>query len=166
MAERSSMVDTKSAAAAATSDKPMEGGWEVLPKVAGELEVRLSGRWTVATGAQSAAGLASSLPPGTRLISFDTRDLSAWDSVLIDFLCKLESLAEAKKIEVDRSGLPSGAVRLVALARAVPERRAPAAIRPGSGGSSGWERARSNSIGPPPIFSRFSAKRASPSADW
>src|SRR3954470_14350387 len=49
--------------------------------------------------------------------------MPAWDSVLIEFLCKFESLAEAKTIEVDRSGLPSGAVRLVALARAVPERR-------------------------------------------
>lgn len=117
------MFEPKSAAAAVTSDWPAEGGWEALPKAAGELEVRLFGRWTVATGARSAAGLAASLRPDTRLISFDARDLLAWDSVLIEFLGKLESLAEAKKIEVDRSGLPSGAVRLVALARAVPERR-------------------------------------------
>ena len=127
-----------------TSDWPAGGGWEALPKAAGELEVRLFGRWTVATGAQSAAGLAASLRPDTRLISFDARDLLAWDSVLIEFLCKLESLAEAKKIEVDRSGLPSGAVRLVALARAVPERqgRAPRS-GPDRAGRSGWGRARS-----------------------
>jgi phospholipid/cholesterol/gamma-HCH transport system permease protein len=122
LAARSSRIESKSAAAAVTSDWPAGGGWEALPKAAGELEVRLFGRWTVAAGAQPAAGLAASLRPDTRLISFDARDLPAWDSVLIGFLCKLESLAEAKKIEVDRSGLPSGAVRLVALARAVPER--------------------------------------------
>src|SRR3954453_20425734 len=123
LAARSSRIEPKSAAAAVTSDWPAGGGWEALPKAAGELEVRLFGRWTVASGAQSAAGLAASLRPDTRLISFDARDLPAWDSVLIEFLCKLESLAEAKKIEVDRSGMPSGAVRLVALARAVPGTR-------------------------------------------
>ena len=38
------------------------------------------------------------LRPDTRQVSFDTRDLLAWDSVLIDFLCKLEGLVEAEHI--------------------------------------------------------------------
>lgn len=114
------MFGTKSAAALG---RPAGGGWEALPAAAGELEVRLFGRWTVATGAQSAAGLALSLQPDTRLVSFDARELLAWDNVLIDFLRKLEGLAEAENIRVDRSGLPGGAVRLVRLARAVPERQ-------------------------------------------
>jgi len=113
----------KSADAVATPSRSTGGGWDALPAAAGDLEIRLFGRWTLAAGAQSVAGLDRLLPPDTRQISFDARDLLAWDSVLIEFLCKLEGWAEAEKIKVDRSGLPGGAVRLAALARAVPERQ-------------------------------------------
>ena len=60
------------------------------------------------------------MPPGFRSTP---RDLTAWDSVLIDFLNKLETLAGERGMAVDRSGLPGGVERLVALARAVPERQ-------------------------------------------
>ena len=50
------------------------------------------------------------------------RVISVWDNILIEFLAKLEAIAGERGVEVDRSALPGGVERLVALARAVPER--------------------------------------------
>jgi len=99
-------------------------GWEVNLLAAGELQVRLFGQWVLASGARSAAELSGRLgeTPRPTKISFDAREVGAWDNVLIDFLSKLETIAAERSIAVDLSGLPGGAQRLVALARAVPER--------------------------------------------
>jgi phospholipid/cholesterol/gamma-HCH transport system permease protein len=99
-------------------------GWEANSLAAGELSIRLFGEWTLASGARSSAELSRRLgeTPRPTKITFDARDLQAWDNVLIDFLSKLETIAGDSGIAVDRSGLPGGAQRLVALARAVPER--------------------------------------------
>ena len=72
------MVDTKSAAAAATSDKPMEGGWEVLPKVAGELEVPGFSNYLQPIDATHLIGLgeASSSFGGPQLSLFDVSDIA------------------------------------------------------------------------------------------
>ena len=117
------MFNTSPAGAAATLDRSTGAGWEVLPAGAGNLRVRLFGLWTLASGAHPVTGFDGLLRPDTRQISFEAHDLAAWDSVLVQFLCEIEGLAEAEKIAVDRSGLPGGAARLVALARAVPERQ-------------------------------------------
>jgi hypothetical protein len=101
------------------------GGWEASGWDGDELRVRLFGEWVLASGARSSAELSrrlSQIPSPTR-ISFDARELGAWDSVLINFLSKLEAQAGERGIAVDRSGLPGGVQRLVGLARAVPERQ-------------------------------------------
>jgi phospholipid/cholesterol/gamma-HCH transport system permease protein len=49
--------------------------------------------------------------------------LGAWDTSLLTFLGKVFTLCGQQHIEVDRSGLPSGVQRLLALAEAVPERK-------------------------------------------
>jgi len=77
----------------------------------------------VATGSHSVARIDRHIGPDTTKISFDVDGLSAWDSVLIDLLYKLERLADSRSIAVDRAGLPAGAARLIALTRAVPERQ-------------------------------------------
>jgi len=99
-------------------------GWEVNLLTAGELRVRLFGEWVLESGARSSAELSRRLgeTPRPTKISFDAREVGAWDNVLIDFLSKLETIAGERGIAVDRSGLPGGVQRLVALARAVPER--------------------------------------------
>src|SRR4051794_10447146 len=117
------MFNTSSAGATTTLDRSTGAGWEALPAGAGNLRVRLVGVWTLASGGHPVTGFDHFLRSDTRQISFDSRDLWGWDSVLVQFLCELEGLAEAEKIAVDRSGLPGGAARLVALARAVPERK-------------------------------------------
>src|SRR5271167_1390776 len=99
-------------------------GWEANLSTAGELRVRLFGDWVLASGARSSAELSRRFSETPRLtkISFDVRELGAWDNVLIEFLTKLEVIAGERGVEVDRSALPGGVERLVALSRAVPER--------------------------------------------
>src|SRR5271169_6537507 len=99
-------------------------GWEANLSAAGELRLRLFGDWVLATGVRSSAELSRRFSETPRLtkISFDVRELGAWDNVLIEFLTKLEAIAAERGVEVDRSALPGGVERLVALARAVPER--------------------------------------------
>jgi phospholipid/cholesterol/gamma-HCH transport system permease protein len=100
-------------------------GWEADLLTEGELRVRLFGEWVLASGARSSTELARRLSetPRPARISFDSRELGAWDNVLINFLNKLEAGAAERAISVDRSGLPGGVQRLVGLARAVPERQ-------------------------------------------
>src|SRR5271166_4340710 len=103
----------------------LRNGWEVSLLAAGEFRIRLFGEWVLASGAHSPAELSrrlSQVPRATK-ITFDTQDLTAWDNILIEFLNKLETIAGERGVSIDRSGLPGGARRLLALARAVPERQ-------------------------------------------
>jgi phospholipid/cholesterol/gamma-HCH transport system permease protein len=90
---------------------------------AGTLVVRLAGPWRLQSGlpplAEVARELAGPLPP---TITFDTRDLTFWDSSVLAFLAGTSRLARERGVEVDRSGLPEGLRRLLALAEAVPEK--------------------------------------------
>src|SRR5215831_2444684 len=100
------------------------GGWSADLLTPGELTVRLYGEWVLSSGARSAAEISKRLSGAQRpsRISFDSRALEAWDNILINFLTKLEAAAAERGVTVDHSGLPGGVQRLVALARAVPER--------------------------------------------
>src|SRR6516165_3206885 len=98
-------------------------GWEANLSAAGELRVRLFGDWVLASGVRSSAELSRRLSetPRPTKISFDVRELGAWDNISIDFLTRLEAIVGERGVEVDRSALPGGVERLIALARAVPE---------------------------------------------
>lgn len=100
-------------------------GWEASLLAAGEFRIRLFGQWVLASGAHSLAELSRRLgePRRPTKITFDVQDLTAWDNILIEFLNKLETIAGERGISVDLSGLPGGVERLLALARAVPERQ-------------------------------------------
>jgi phospholipid/cholesterol/gamma-HCH transport system permease protein len=100
-------------------------GWDADLLTPGELRVRLYGEWILSGGARSAAEISQRLRSAAQpsQISFDASELEAWDSVLINFLTKIEAAAGERGIAVDHSGLPGGVQRLVALARAVPERQ-------------------------------------------
>jgi phospholipid/cholesterol/gamma-HCH transport system permease protein len=56
-------------------------------------------------------------------ISFDTSDLTHWDSGLISFLVQVSASCRENDIQQDRSGLPDGLRRLLELAEAVPEKK-------------------------------------------
>jgi len=88
-----------------------------------ELEIRLSGHWTLAEGVPPIEDVSSECagasPP--RRVSFDTREIADWDSALPTYLRGLLELLADRGIAVDRSGLPEGVQRLLDLAAAVPE---------------------------------------------
>jgi phospholipid/cholesterol/gamma-HCH transport system permease protein len=89
----------------------------------GSLQIRLSGAWQLRAEVPSPdiadRELQSSLP---RRVTFDTTQLTAWDSGLLTFLTRVSELCSQLEIPTERDGLPSGVQRLLALAEAVPER--------------------------------------------
>jgi phospholipid/cholesterol/gamma-HCH transport system permease protein len=83
----------------------------------------LSGDWELDRPTPRFAQLIEQRPPGgtTRGIGFDTTDLGSWDSSLLTFLMQGLSYCDAHELEFRREGLPEPIVRLLELARAVPE---------------------------------------------
>jgi phospholipid/cholesterol/gamma-HCH transport system permease protein len=101
--------------------------WRLAPerRPDGTLLVRLSGRWRMEDGLPSTREVTSELArePRSRRIAFDTTDVSDWDTGLLTFVSGVEEESRTAGIDVDQSGLPEGARRLLALAAAVPERQ-------------------------------------------
>jgi phospholipid/cholesterol/gamma-HCH transport system permease protein len=60
---------------------------------------------------------------GIRRITFDTKELTGWDSGLLTFLTKVFDQCSQNNIAIEQEGLPEGVQRLLALASAVPERK-------------------------------------------
>ncbi|UCC32519.1 MAG: ABC transporter permease [Phycisphaerales bacterium] len=89
------------------------------------LVVRISGSWRVADGVPGPSEIQAQLEPGPPIgrVQFDTQNLQAWDTGLLIFLRKLQDQFANRQIEVDASGLPDGARRLLNLAAAVPEKK-------------------------------------------
>ncbi|HWU40027.1 MAG TPA: ABC transporter permease, partial [Candidatus Acidoferrum sp.] len=61
--------------------------------------------------------------PGIRRMTFEAHGITSWDSGLLTFLGKVIAENDRHQIETDRSGLPEGVRRLLALATAVPARK-------------------------------------------
>lgn len=102
---------------------PPEVTTEVLTD--GNVLFHLSGAWTLDTDMPDSTGLAARIHTSGPIscVSFDTVQVTAWDSGLLIFLFALEEHCRQKKIRVDLSGLSDGVVRLMHLAHAVPERK-------------------------------------------
>jgi phospholipid/cholesterol/gamma-HCH transport system permease protein len=88
------------------------------------LEVRLAGDWLLEAERPSALEVARELQarPAKR-VRLQAQGIGAWDSGLLTFVHAVLTACQARSIEVDRAGLPEGAVRLLALADAVPEKQ-------------------------------------------
>lgn len=65
-------------------------------------------------------------------VDFDTGGIVAWDSALVAFAARVVAIAGAHQVVVDRSGLPAGVQRLLALAEATPKRAGPKPAPPPS----------------------------------
>jgi phospholipid/cholesterol/gamma-HCH transport system permease protein len=87
------------------------------------LRLGVAGDWTLARGVPSVAGVAREIGDATRRrLVFDARALADWDSALVTFAHEVAELAAERGVDVDLGGLPAGAQKLLALARAVPAR--------------------------------------------
>jgi phospholipid/cholesterol/gamma-HCH transport system permease protein len=89
------------------------------------LVVRFAGAWRLRAGLPSAGLLDRKLQssPGVRTLTFETRELTSWDSSAVTFLVDLSEFCRNRGIAMDRSQLPAGLRRLLELAEAVPEKK-------------------------------------------
>jgi len=91
----------------------------------GTLQLNFAGSWRLQDQRPAAAGceeqFASSA--GLRRVAFVTTQLGDWDSALVTYLARVVTQCREHDIEVDASGLPEGARRLLELAFAVPPKK-------------------------------------------
>lgn len=89
------------------------------------VRLRLVGRWRSEDALPSPNEVTRRLDtnPAIRRLRFDAEGVTGWDSGLLVFLGKLVAESDRRQIECERSGLPDGVRRLLALAAAVPERK-------------------------------------------
>jgi len=100
-----------------------------------ELQIRLSGSWTLVEGVPSIESVRSECDgaPPPRRITFDTQAVTNWDSALPTYLRGLFDLCANRGIDADPSDLPDGVRRLLDLAAAVPETEITVDVEGGSG---------------------------------
>ncbi|MCK5421188.1 MAG: hypothetical protein KAJ08_03445, partial [Deltaproteobacteria bacterium] len=89
------------------------------------LRVRLTGNWIIGNELPSANEVQKQVESGPQIkrITFDTQELTEWDSALLTFLIKIIDQGFRNQITTDREGLPKGVRRLLELASAVPEKK-------------------------------------------
>jgi len=89
------------------------------------LMVSLSGDWALGSKLPSTQEIEQDIRASGRphRLTFESGDLSGWESGLLTFLLKVRELCLREQITLEDDGLPSGVRRLVALATAVPERK-------------------------------------------
>jgi len=118
----------------------------------GILEIHIAGNWRLRDGLPPIERFRDALAEHSdiRSVAFDAVALSGWDSAVVTFAKQVSDLCAEQGIDVDRSGLPEGARRLLALAEAVPDKTdarsddAPGSFlaRVGKSALSGWDGAR------------------------
>jgi len=85
--------------------------------------LEFAGPWSSQRGLPEAAGaLAQLRSGGVRQLAFDTGKVTAWDSGFVTYVLRVLGETGDWGIAVDRTGLPEGVRRLIAMAEAVPER--------------------------------------------
>ncbi len=89
------------------------------------LRVRLTGNWIIGNEMPSANEVQKQVESGPQIkrITFDTQELTKWDSALLTFLIKIIDQGSRNQITTNREGLPKGVRRLLELASAVPEKK-------------------------------------------
>jgi phospholipid/cholesterol/gamma-HCH transport system permease protein len=102
-----------------------EKQWQLDTRRMGDdlLEVSCAGRWCMDQDLPPAEEVVSELGNTLRL-SFNTAQLSAWDTGFLAFLRAVLRLCEERGVDVDQEGLPKGVRHLLAMAAAVPEQKA------------------------------------------
>jgi phospholipid/cholesterol/gamma-HCH transport system permease protein len=98
---------------------------EAAPLAGGRpgLRVVVGGDWRRSSSRPETAEVLSQverLGQGGR-VAVQGAELSAWDTILVAFLAKLQRACASREVEMHLEGIPDGARRLLALATAVPE---------------------------------------------
>ncbi|MFZ5427795.1 MAG: MlaE family ABC transporter permease [Thermodesulfobacteriota bacterium] len=90
----------------------------------GVLTLSFSGSWAIGSVLPpfSSVEQAFSASPRPKRLAFETGGLAGWDSRFLIFCSRAAASARAAGMELDASGLPPGAVRLLNLAAKVPPR--------------------------------------------
>jgi phospholipid/cholesterol/gamma-HCH transport system permease protein len=90
----------------------------------GTLQVAFSGDWLLGHGLPGPDPVLDRLreSPKPATLIFDTGSLGDWDTGLVTTLVMIRRSAEANGVQIDGSGLPDGAIKLIELAFAVKER--------------------------------------------
>jgi phospholipid/cholesterol/gamma-HCH transport system permease protein len=89
----------------------------------GTLFIELGGRWRIDPGLPAPETLKEKLDASVRRVRFEADGLTDWDTALLGFVAGIGKICAERGITVDDSGLPPGARRLLAMARAVPEQK-------------------------------------------
>lgn len=89
----------------------------------GVLLIRLAGPWRLRDHVPSPQRVQEQLATRPARIVYDTSALGAWDTGVLTFITQVGALCAKHGIREDRSALPQGVQRLLALAEAVPERK-------------------------------------------
>jgi len=97
---------------------------KILRPEEGTLLIQFAGEWKIDEKLPSPDEVKGQIESGPRIrkVTFDSRELSAWDSGLLTFVIRIREFCDDKGFEVESAGLPEGARRLLKLASAVPER--------------------------------------------
>jgi len=87
--------------------------------------IELSGGWLSRHGVPDPRHTLDELESGSppRWLGFESTRVTAWDSGLVTFVLKLLAATKTHGVTGDRTGLPDGVRRLLALAEAVPEKQ-------------------------------------------
>src|SRR5439155_23646668 len=86
--------------------------------------LEFAGHWLSQRGLpEPSSALGELRATGVSQLTFDARQITAWDSGLVTFVLKVLGEMQARGVAADRAGLPDGVRRLIAMAEAVPERQ-------------------------------------------
>lgn len=109
----------------ATQNQALTGSAKIARIDSASMEMRFAGYWTHRATLQTADQLVSELTGQQRFqqLVLRTDNLQQWDSRLPTVLLKISDFCQAQGIDVDFSHLPQGVQDLLALARAVPEKK-------------------------------------------
>ncbi|MEJ2689047.1 MAG: ABC transporter permease [Deltaproteobacteria bacterium] len=94
-------------------------------RVGSELQISLSGNWSLEEDLPSADSLLGEFSKDTERLTFST-DFIGWDTGLLAFLTSL--FTDQRKITIVKEGLPQGVRHLLAMAAAVPEQKVPGRV--------------------------------------
>jgi len=89
------------------------------------LLLTLVGSWSLHDGLLTFSETEKAIRSTTKIrkLTFDTQQVTRWDSSLVTFVLRILAYCSSRHIEVDRSHLPEGVQRLLKLATSIPERQ-------------------------------------------